>query len=404
MLDDRDYMREPARHSLSLPPLSAWMVVLVGFMLVTPPASLQQKNGDSISAKGGAGDITGQYEIPDPNWPQWAHPYPKPGYIWGSQGGVFAESPNRIYLANRGELKLPEKVPNNFPGNWGFFNQMAATQPIANMVNCIVVVDGNGKLIEAWNQWDKLFEWGRGPHQVYISPYDPQRFVWVVDDMRHVIYRFTHDGKQLVQTLGMLDEFGENDDLTRFRRPTMIDWLPDGTFFVADGYGNTRVVKFDKTGKALLKWGSRGTGPGQFNTPHGIAVDLKGNVYVADRGNNRLQVFDNNLVPKAIYDNIGTSWTVCVSPGPHQYLFSSNSNPNGNTPGSWDNTGEIYKMELDGTVIGKFGHAAKTLGGFQVVHMMDCRNPNEIIVGEIESWRVQKLILQPLPAKTTSAR
>jgi hypothetical protein len=71
---------------------------------------------------------------------------------------------------------------------------MAATQPIANMVNCLVVVDRNGKLIEAWNQWDKLFEWGRGPHQVYISPYDPERYVWVVDDMRHVIYRFTTTG------------------------------------------------------------------------------------------------------------------------------------------------------------------------------------------------------------------
>ena len=120
------------RHILSL---TAWLVVLFGFTLVTPSASLQQKTGDAVSAKGGVGDITGQYEIPDPNWPQWAHPYPKPGYIWGSQGGVFAESPNRIYLANRGELKLPEKVPNGFPGNWGFFNQMAATQPIANMVN-----------------------------------------------------------------------------------------------------------------------------------------------------------------------------------------------------------------------------------------------------------------------------
>jgi DNA-binding beta-propeller fold protein YncE len=93
----------------------------------------------------------------------------------------------------------------------------------------------------------------------------------------------------------MLDEFGENDDLTRFRRPTMIDWLPDGTFFVADGYGNTRVVKFDKTGKALLKWGSRGTGPGQFNTPHGIAVGgSPPRVFVSDRGNRRIQVFDTN--------------------------------------------------------------------------------------------------------------
>jgi hypothetical protein len=94
----------------------------------------------------------------------------------------------------------------------------------------------------------------------------------VVDDMRHVIFRFTHDGKKLVQTIGVLDEFGDNEDLTRLRRPTMIDWLPDGTFFVADGYGNTRVVKYDKSGKALMKWGTRGTAPGQFNTPHGIAV------------------------------------------------------------------------------------------------------------------------------------
>src|SRR4029077_9217231 len=192
---------------------SAWFVVLFGFALLSPRASLQQQTGNPASAKGGVGGITGEYEIPDPAWPQWSHPYPKPGYIWGSQGGVFAESPNRIYLANRGELKLPDKVPNNFPGNWGFFNQMAATQPIANMVNCIVVVDGAGKLIESWNQWDKLFEWGCGPHQVYISPYDPDRYVWRVDDMRHVIYSFTHDGKPLVQTLGVLDEFGENDDL-----------------------------------------------------------------------------------------------------------------------------------------------------------------------------------------------
>src|ERR1043166_9169318 len=107
------------RRTLSL---AAWLVVAVVFAVFSPPASLQQRN-DVKAAKGGAGDIIGDYEIPDPNWPQWAHPYPKPGYIWGSQGGVFAESPNRIYLANRGELKLPDKVPPNFPGNWGFFNR-----------------------------------------------------------------------------------------------------------------------------------------------------------------------------------------------------------------------------------------------------------------------------------------
>ena len=88
-------------------------------------------------------------------------------------------------------------------------------------------------------------------------------------------------------------------------------------------------------------------------------MDLQGNVYVADRANNRMQVFDNNLVLRRIQDNIGVSWTVCISPGPHQYIFSSNSNPNGNTPGSWDITGEIYKMELDGTILGRFGRPGK---------------------------------------------
>ena len=147
-----------------------------------------------------------------------------------------------------------------------------------------------------------------------------------------------------------------------------------------------------------------GSETSQFNTPHGIAVDAQGNVYVADRANRRIQVFDNNLVLRAVYDNVGNSWTVCVSPGPHQYLFTSNSNPNGNAPGTWDITGEIYKMELDGTIVGRFGHASKELGGFQVVHMLDCRNPNEVFVAEIESWRVQKLLLKPLPAGASAAR
>ena len=147
-------------------------------------------------------------------------------------------------------------------------------------------------------------------------------------------------------------------------RPTDVAWDPQGNIFVSDGYVNHRVVKYDKNGRFLKQVGSEkpGSEPNQFNTPHGIAVDAQGNVYVADRANHRMQVFDNNLGPKAIYDNIGDSWTVCVSPGPHQYLFTSNSNPNGNAPGSWDITGEIYKMELDGTILGRFGHASKEFG------------------------------------------
>jgi sugar lactone lactonase YvrE len=185
-----------------------------------------------------------------------------------------------------------------------------------------------------------------------------------------------------------------------FCRPTDVGWDPQGNIFVSDGYCNNRVVKYDKDGRFLAQAGSEKPGKalGEFNLPHGLQVDLQGNVWVADRTNNRYQVLDNNLKPIREITNLGVGWTVCVSGGPHQYVFYSNSNPNGNMPGTWDITGEIYKGELDGTVLGRFGHAGKIAPGFQVVHMMDCRNPNEVITGEIESWRVQKLILKSASA------
>jgi hypothetical protein len=104
-------------------------------------------------------------------------------------------------------------------------------------------------------------------------------------------------------------------------------------------------------------------------------------------------VFDNDLKFKASYDQVGAPWAVCISPGPHQYLFSSNSNPDNNVAEVAAVTGEIYKMELDGTILGKFGHAGKKLGEFSTVHEIDCRNPNELLVSEITAWRVQKLTL-----------
>jgi hypothetical protein len=150
------------------------------------------------------------------------------------------------------------------------------------------------------------------------------------------------------------------------------------------------VAKFDKNGKFLKTWGSRGAEQGQFNTPHSIAVDGQGNVYVGDRGNRRLQVFDNDGNFKAAYTNVGAPWAVCVSPGSHQYLYSSNSNGTGNM-----NDGEIYKMELDGKIVGKFGKAGKLLKEFGSIHEIDCRNPDVLYVGEITNWRVQKLTLHP---------
>jgi hypothetical protein len=276
--------------------------------------------------------------------------------------------------------------------------------------------DQNGTFVREIGEGAYNFEFA---HSVRVDKDDN---IWVVDEGTNTIVRYNPEGhitmvlgRRPPAVLGMLiaPPPGPTPPAAKytFGRPTDVGWDPQGNIFISDGYVNHRVVKFDKNGRFLKQVGSEKPGPepSQFNTPHGLAVDNNGNVYVADRGNNRMQVFDNNLVLRNIYDNIGVSWTVCISPGPHQYLFSSNSNPNGNTPGSWDITGEIYKMELDGTILGKFGHAGKQLGGFQVVHMMDCRNPDQIIVAEIESWRVQKLNLKPAtgtPVKptTTAAR
>src|SRR5262250_1284714 len=230
--------------------------------------------------------------------------------------------------------------------------------------------------------------------------------IWTVDEGTNMVTKFSPAGKVLMvlgrrppAVLGAQPSpAGPNAPAQKyiFCRPTDVGWDPQGNIFISDGYCNNRVVKYDKSGRFVAQAGSEKSGAalGEFNLPHGLQVDERGNVWVADRTNNRYQVLDNALKPIREITNLGTGWSICISAGPHQYVFFSNSNPNGNPPGSWDNTGEIYKAELDGKVLGRFGRPGKTAPGFQVVHMMDCRNPNEIVVGEIESWRAQKLILK----------
>ncbi len=166
-------------------------------------------------------------------------------------------------------------------------------------------------------------------------------------------------------------------------------WDAAGNIYVADGIGNTRVAKFDKNGMFVKSWGSKGTEPGQFAAARAIAVDAQGNVYVADSGNKRIQVFDSNGTFKTQYTNVGSPQALCITPGPNQFLYSSNSNP----PNDIDVAGEIYKMKLDGTVIGKFGKAGRLPKEFNFVNAIDCRAENTLLVGEIGNLRVQKLTL-----------
>jgi sugar lactone lactonase YvrE len=205
---------------------------------------------------------------------------------------------------------------------------------------------------------------------------------------------------------------------TVFNEPTDVTWDPQGNIFVSDGYKNQEVAKFDKYGKWIGRVGKGngaqvGDGPGEFNNPHGIASDVRGNIYVADRANARVEVLDSNLKflrdirinvpapPGATRTNVGASlysanvfkpgapWAVCITPGPNQVLFVADAYP-----------GRVYKLTLDGQVLGYFGTDGKQLKQFNWIHAIACPSENDLYVAELLTWRVQKLTLHP---RTTTA-
>ncbi len=176
-----------------------------------------------------------------------------------------------------------------------------------------------------------------------------------------------------------------------FERPADIAFDAAGNAYVADGFGgsNNRVSKFSKDGNFVKSWGRTGSSPGQFNELRGIATDAAGNVYVADAGNRRIQVFDGDGNYKSEFGGIGKPMAICISGGPTQYLYSSNSN----SPEDLE-YGEIYKVRLNGQVVGKFGKAGKIPGEFSVTNALDCRTENNLFVGEVGNWRATKVTLR----------
>jgi sugar lactone lactonase YvrE len=175
-----------------------------------------------------------------------------------------------------------------------------------------------------------------------------------------------------------------------FNRPTDVAWDRAGNVYVADGIGNNnRVAKFDKEGHFLTQWGSTGAGPGQFNGVKALAIDGQDNVYVADVGNKRIQVFDAAGTFKAELSNIGTPLAMCITRGPTQHLYISHA---GDDDGMED--AAIYKVRLDGKIVGKFGAAGKLPKEFGLANSIDCRNENELLIGELTNWRVQKVSLK----------
>ena len=281
--------------------------------------------------------------------------------------------------------------------------------------------DQNGKFVK---------EIGQGVYGINYAQQvrvDPQDNIWIVDAGSNQVIKFDADGRfQLV--LGRKPEnipvrpgpgmpasgglptagaapaeagrgggggraggapgVGINGD--NFNRPSDVAWDRAGNIYVADGFGtNNRIAKFTKDGNFLKTWGQTGSGQGQFNGIRGLVGDAAGNLYVADAGNKRIQVFDGEGRFKSEIRNVGTPQAVCISGGLTPYLYSSNSNDSE----SMEN-GEIYKIQLNGTVVGRFGKAGKMPKDFGMVNSVDCRTETDLIVGEVWNWRAQKVTVR----------
>jgi len=244
--------------------------------------------------------------------------------------------------------------------------------------------------------------------------------IWVTDKGSDMVIKFNPEGR-VVLVFGRKQE--ASDEGTEplkhvkpplppvdgmFRQVTDVAWDASGNAYISDGYVNPRIAKVDKEGNWLKSWGEPGDQPGQFNVPHSIAVDAQNNIYVADRGNRRIQVFntDGKFLRQFTIDvpapadarpaignkpasttgtmSPGAPWTLCITPGPNQVLYTSDAFP-----------GRIYKLSLDGKVLGVLGKSGKQLGQFGWIHEIACPSADELYVAELLNWRIQKLVLEP---------
>jgi len=316
-----------------------------------------------------------------------------PDLHMGEASGVAVNSKGHVFVYTRGNTTGPA---------------YAAT------ASQIIEFGPDGKYIREIGK--NLYAWSFA-HTVRVDKDDN---LWAVDKGSDMVIKFNPEGR-VVMVLGRKKEASdEAGPWTRvnpprppidgqFRQPTDVTWDPQGNIFISDGYINSRVAKFDKNGDWVKSFGVPGrTAPGELNTPHSIAADAKGNIYVADRGNRRIQVFDSNgtfqrtitidvpvspdakpwfgnqPTPEQGVAQSGAPWAICITPGPTQYLYSSDAFP-----------GRIYKLSLDGEVLGVLGRSGRQPKQFGWIHEMACPSENELYVAEILNWRVQKLTLRP---------
>jgi streptogramin lyase len=261
-----------------------------------------------------------------------------------------------------------------------------------------------------------LYGWSFA-HSVRIDRDDN---IWAIDKGSDMVIKFDQNGRVLM-VFGRRKESADAETKPwedvepplphidgLFRQPTDVAWDSEGSIYITDGYVNSRVAKYDKNGDWMKSWGSKGTAPGQFRLPHSIAIDRNNNIYVGDRTNHRIQVFDTEgkflrmfsidipPVPgtKAVNGNtpagdrlkelIGAPNSICITPGPNQVMFV----------GETTFPGRVFKVALDGSVLGVIGKSGRLLKQFSGAHALACPSETEVYVAETSNWRVQKLTLR----------
>jgi len=353
----------------------------------------------------------------------------------GNRTIAQATAPEITFTAAADFLKFPDGihlgeaagVATNSKGDIYVYTRTG--NPFVTLGTSRAVAHGGSRLFQFDKTGKFVREIGQGSYgmmQAQQVRVDPQDNVWLVDQASTLVMKFDPQGRvqmllsrkpeairvpalpltpapaglPVVQTMperpagggggggqgGALPGAGVAGE--SFVRPTDVAWDKAGNIYVADGYGNARVAKYEPSGKYIKSWGSRGSAQGQFNIVHGIAIDAQGNVYVADEGNHRIQVFDTEGTFKKEFQDIGTPTALCLTTGARPFLYVAHT---GDPDGMED--AAILKLDLDGKVVGRFGRAGKELKQFGLVNSIDCRNENELLVGELSNWRVQKLTL-----------
>jgi len=322
---------------------------------------------------------------------------------FGEVAGVAVNSQGHVFVFSRGSTTGPA------------YGATAAQ---------LLEFDSEGKYVREIGH--HLYAWSFA-HAVKV---DKEDNLWVADKGSDMVIKFSPEGRVLM-VFGRRQE--ASDEGTgplkhpkpslapidgEFRQVTDMAWDAAGNTYISDGYINSRIAKIDKDGNWVKSWGEPGTGPGQFNTPHSIATDDAGRVYVADRGNGRIQVFDGDgkflreIHIDVPYDHKihpwmgnmpsevratseapaplnktmlnGSPWAICITPGPQQVIYTSDGYP-----------GRIYKLTLDGTVLGVLGTSGHGPGQFGWIHELACPSANVLLAAELLNWRVQKLVLEP---------